>query len=174
VSLLPIRLPLGLPAAERSCRSPKAHRLSFAARRPRCPTVSPKTAISLIQTSVRYVAFALALVLSIVALSGAQQLQTIIGASFLAIVIGFAAQRFLTDVIAGLLMFSEGCFRNGDTVAIDVCFARAVAPTQTNHPEEVENPDSPSLGTAAGAAALFQSLFGFGSVVSVSAVVRKR
>src|ERR1700689_2789734 len=78
-----------------------------------------ETAISLIETSVRYLAFALALLFSIVALSGAQRLQTIAGASFLAIIIGFAAQRFLTDVIAGLLMFFEGWFRIGDTVAVD-------------------------------------------------------
>ena len=78
-----------------------------------------ETAISLIATSVRYLAFLLAVVLVIVVLSGAQRLQTIVGASFLAVVIGFAAQRFLMDVIAGLLMFFEGWFRIGDTVAID-------------------------------------------------------
>jgi hypothetical protein len=78
-----------------------------------------ETAISLIATSVRYVVFGLAVLLTIVVLSGAQRLQTVIGASFLAIVIGFAAQRFLTDVVAGLLMFFEGWFRIGDTVAID-------------------------------------------------------
>jgi Mechanosensitive ion channel len=78
-----------------------------------------ETAISLIETSIRYSLFALALVLSIVALSGAQRVQTIVGASFLAVVLAFAAQRFLTDVIAGLLMFFEGWFRIGDTVAID-------------------------------------------------------
>jgi Mechanosensitive ion channel len=79
-----------------------------------------ETAIALIETSVRYLAFAVALVLSIVVLSGAQRVQTIVGASFIAIVIGFAAQRFLMDVIAGLLMFFEGWFRIGDTVAIDI------------------------------------------------------
>ena len=79
-----------------------------------------ETAISLIETTVRYLAFAVALVLSAVVLSGAQRLQTIVGASFIAIVVGFAAQRFLMDVIAGLLMFFEGWFRIGDTVAIDV------------------------------------------------------
>jgi hypothetical protein len=78
-----------------------------------------ETAISLIETSIRYSVFALALVLSIVALSGAQGVQTIVGASFLAVVLAFAAQRFLTDVVAGLLMFFEGWFRIGDTVAID-------------------------------------------------------
>jgi small-conductance mechanosensitive channel len=78
-----------------------------------------ETAIVLIQTSIRYLAFALAFVFSLATIAGAQRLQTVIGASFLAIVIAFAAQRFLTDVIAGLLMFFEGWFRIGDTVAID-------------------------------------------------------
>jgi len=85
-----------------------------------------ETAISLVQTTVRYVAFLVALVFSLVALSGAHRLQTIVGASFLAIVVGFAAQRFLTDVIAGLLMFFEGWFRIGDTVAIDVLKVQGV------------------------------------------------
>jgi small conductance mechanosensitive channel len=85
-----------------------------------------ETAISLIQTTVRYLAFLVAFVFSLVALSGAHRLQTIAGASFLAIVVGFAAQRFLTDVIAGLLMFFEGWFRIGDTVAIDVLQVQGV------------------------------------------------
>jgi hypothetical protein len=85
-----------------------------------------ETAISLISTTIRYAAYALAFVLSLAALSGAQRLQTILGASFLAIVIGFAAQRFLTDVIAGLLMFFEGWFRIGDTVEVDPWKARGV------------------------------------------------
>jgi moderate conductance mechanosensitive channel len=85
-----------------------------------------ETAISLIETSVRYLVFALALLFSVVALSGAQRLQTIAGASFLAIIIGFAAQRFLTDVIAGLLMFFEGWFRIGDTVAVDALHVQGV------------------------------------------------
>jgi Mechanosensitive ion channel len=85
-----------------------------------------ETAISLIQTSVRYLAFAVALLLSIVVLTGAQRIQTIAGASFAAIVIGFAAQRFLMDVIAGLLMFFEGWFRIGDMVAIDVLQVQGV------------------------------------------------
>ena len=44
----------------------------------------------------------------------------------MAIVVAFAAQRFLTDVIAGLLMFFEGWFRIGDTVAIDVLQVQGV------------------------------------------------
>jgi small conductance mechanosensitive channel len=85
-----------------------------------------ETAISLIETTIRYLAFAFALLLSIVVLSGAQRLQTVVGASFVAIVIGFAAQRFLMDVIAGLLMFFEGWFRIGDSVAIDTLQVQGV------------------------------------------------
>ncbi len=85
-----------------------------------------ETAISMIKTSVRYLAFAIALVLSVVELSGAQRLQTVVGASFLAIVVAFAAQRFLMDVIAGLLMFFEGWFRIGDTVAIDALHVQGI------------------------------------------------
>ena len=85
-----------------------------------------ETAISLIDTSVRYLVFSVAIVLSLATLAGAQRLQTVVGASFLALIIAFAAQRFLMDVIAGLLMFFEGWFRIGDTVAIDVWGVRGV------------------------------------------------
>jgi small-conductance mechanosensitive channel len=85
-----------------------------------------ETAIALIATTLRYLVFALALVLTVVALSGAQRVQTLVGASFLAVVVAFAAQRFLTDVVAGLLMFFEGWFRIGDTVAIDPWNAQGV------------------------------------------------
>jgi hypothetical protein len=85
-----------------------------------------ETAIDLIETTVRYLAFVTAVALSLVAISGAHRLQTIIGASFLAVVLGFAVQRFLVDVVAGLLMFFEGWFRIGDTVAIDVWNAQGV------------------------------------------------
>jgi Mechanosensitive ion channel, beta-domain len=85
-----------------------------------------ETAVSLIETSVRYVVFAVAFVLSLATLAGAQRLQTVVGASFLAIVIAFAAQRFLMDVVAGLLMFFEGWFRIGDTVAIDLSKVQGV------------------------------------------------
>ena len=78
-----------------------------------------ETAIGLIETSIGYLAYALAFVFSLATIAGAQRLQTIVGASFLAIIIAFSAQRFLMDVIAGLLMFFEGWFRIGDTVSID-------------------------------------------------------
>jgi moderate conductance mechanosensitive channel len=52
-------------------------------------------------------------------LTGARRVETVVGASFLAVVLAFSAQRFLTDVLAGLLMFFEGWFRVGDTVLVE-------------------------------------------------------
>ena len=85
-----------------------------------------ETAIALISTSVRYVAFAVAAVLAFVAISGPQRIQTIVGASFLVIVLAFAVQRFLLDIVAGLLMFFDGWFRIGDTVTVDPWNAQGV------------------------------------------------
>ncbi len=78
-----------------------------------------ETAISLVATSARYLFYCIALVLALAVLTGARQVETIVGASFLAIILGFAAQRFLMDVVSGLLIFFERWFRVGDTVAID-------------------------------------------------------
>src|SRR5438067_1970859 len=60
-----------------------------------------ETAASLTQTSVRYLAFGLALVLSIIVLSGVRNVDTIAGGAFVAIVLGFAVQRVFWDVLAG-------------------------------------------------------------------------
>ncbi|MGH2994975.1 MAG: mechanosensitive ion channel family protein [Gaiellaceae bacterium] len=78
-----------------------------------------ETAISLVQTSIAYLVFGIALLLSLMTLTGAQRVETVVGASFLAIILAFSAQRFLMDVVAGLLMFFEGWFRVGDTVYVD-------------------------------------------------------
>jgi Mechanosensitive ion channel len=78
-----------------------------------------ETAISLVATSARYLFYGLAFLLAIAVLTGARRVETIVGASFLAIILGFAAQRFLMDVVSGLLIFFERWFRVGDTVAID-------------------------------------------------------
>lgn len=78
-----------------------------------------ETAISLVQTSVRYLAFGLAAALSIATLVGARRIDAIVGASFVAVILAFAAQRFLTDLIAGLLMYFERWFRVGDTIVIE-------------------------------------------------------
>jgi hypothetical protein len=83
-----------------------------------------ETAISLVQTAIRYVAFLIAVVLALVVASGGPVVAAVAGASFLAVLLGFAAQRFaaqrfLTDVLAGLVMFVEGWFTVGSTVVIE-------------------------------------------------------
>jgi small-conductance mechanosensitive channel len=78
-----------------------------------------ETAASLTQTTVRYLAFGLAVVLSIVVLSGVRNVDTIAGGAFVAIVLGFAVQRVLWDIIAGLLMFFEHWFEVGDTISVE-------------------------------------------------------
>jgi small-conductance mechanosensitive channel len=77
------------------------------------------TTVSLIRTSVRYVAFGTALVLSIMQLVGFTKATAIAGASLVVLLVGFAGQRFLTDLIAGFLMAFEGWFAVGDTVTIE-------------------------------------------------------
>jgi hypothetical protein len=82
-------------------------------------TKERETAISIVQTSTRYAVWAIAVVLGFVVAFGQTGTQALIGASFLAIVIGFAVQRFLIDLLAGVVMFFEGWFRIGDAIRIE-------------------------------------------------------
>lgn len=77
-----------------------------------------ETAISLVQTTIRYLFFGIALILALLVLANAKKVGAVVGASFIAIIAAFAAQRFLMDVIAGLLMFFERWFRVGDAVSV--------------------------------------------------------
>jgi hypothetical protein len=77
-----------------------------------------ETALSLARTSVRMITLVVATLLALSVLVGADRIETFVGASFLVILVAFAAQRFLADVIAGLLMFHERWFRIGDTIEI--------------------------------------------------------
>jgi hypothetical protein len=78
-----------------------------------------ETRISLARTTVRFLAYSLAVLLSLGVGLGADSVETVAGASFLVILLAFAAQRFLTDVIAGVLMFHERWFQIGDTIVIE-------------------------------------------------------
>ena len=78
-----------------------------------------ETAVSLVRTSVRYAAYGLALVLAFGALSLGGRTGTVAGASLILVMVGFAAQRFLTDILAGFFMFFEGWFAVGDNVTIE-------------------------------------------------------
>ena len=78
-----------------------------------------ETLVALIQNGDRYCGFAAAAVLTLAELiGGVDRLTAIAGASFLLILVGFAVQRILTDIIAGFAMFAERWYAVGDTVAV--------------------------------------------------------
>ena len=78
-----------------------------------------ETTVSLIHTTIRYVVFAIAFGVVLFELIGPTRSAALAGASLLVLVIGFSAQRFLTDIIAGVFMFIEGWFSVGDTITIE-------------------------------------------------------
>ena len=78
-----------------------------------------ETLVGVISTGIAYAAFASAALLSVAQLSGGvDRLTAIAGASFALIVAGFAAQRILIDILAGLTMFVERWYSVGDSIAI--------------------------------------------------------
>jgi moderate conductance mechanosensitive channel len=78
-----------------------------------------ETAASLISTTLRYALFGIAAFVSFARLSGGGRLGAVAGASLLLLLIGFAAQRFLTDILSGFFMFFEGWFSVGDNVIFE-------------------------------------------------------
>jgi small conductance mechanosensitive channel len=78
-----------------------------------------ETFVSLVQTTVRYVAYVLATLFTISQLSGVRGSGAIAGASLLVLLVGFAAQRFLIDILSGIFMQFEGWFAIGDSVVIE-------------------------------------------------------
>jgi hypothetical protein len=78
-----------------------------------------ETSISVVRAGIAYAAFATATVLSVAQLlGGVDRLTALAGASFVLILLGFAIQRVLADVIAGLAMFVERWYAVGDTIEI--------------------------------------------------------
>lgn len=77
-----------------------------------------ETAISLVRTTVQYLAFAAAFAAAVVTLVGGRELGAIAGASFLGVLLAFSAQRVLMDVIQGLFMFFERWYAVGDTITV--------------------------------------------------------
>ena len=78
-----------------------------------------ETTVSIIRAAVTYLGFTAAAVLSLSQLiGGVDRLTALAGASFVLILAGFAIQRVLTDVIAGLVMFGERWYSLGDTIFI--------------------------------------------------------
>lgn len=78
-----------------------------------------RTAVTLLATMLRYIALvaAIAAVISIVA--GAGSLGALGGSAVVAVTIGLASQRLLTDVIAGFFILFEGQFAVGDTITVE-------------------------------------------------------
>ncbi len=106
-------------AAELVTRSLESRSTSLSLDSPFAPLANRETGISLMHTTIRYVVFVVALALALIAITGAHGLSTLAGASFVAVVVAFAAQRFLMDVIAGFLMFFEGWFTIGSTIVLE-------------------------------------------------------
>jgi small conductance mechanosensitive channel len=78
-----------------------------------------ETSVAIIRTSIAYVAFACALLLSIAQVTGGvDRLGTIAGGVFAILVAAFVAQRVLVDLIAGFAIFLEGWYSVGDTVVL--------------------------------------------------------
>lgn len=77
------------------------------------------TLVRVVRASIAFAAFATAAVLSIAQVAGGvDQLATIAGVSFFVVIAGFAAQRVLADLIAGVSMFLESWYSVGDTVVL--------------------------------------------------------
>jgi moderate conductance mechanosensitive channel len=78
-----------------------------------------ETQVSIFRAAVTYLGFATAAVLSVGQLiGGVDRLTALAGASFLLVLVGFALQRVLMDIIAGLAMFFERWYSVGDTIQI--------------------------------------------------------
>jgi len=78
-----------------------------------------ETTVSLMRTTVRYAAFGLALIVATGELTGQTRTTTVAWASLVVILVGFALQRFLTDILSGIFMVFEGWFSVGDTIVIE-------------------------------------------------------
>jgi moderate conductance mechanosensitive channel len=78
-----------------------------------------ETILSLLQTTIRYAAFLIAAVAVFGRVSDSGALTAVAGASLLVLLVGFAAQRFLTDILTGSFMLFEGWFAVGDSVSIE-------------------------------------------------------
>jgi moderate conductance mechanosensitive channel len=78
-----------------------------------------ETLVFIVQSSVRYAAYVLATLFSIAQVAGVGGNGAIAGASLLVLLLGFALQRFLIDILTGLFMQFEGWFSIGDSVTVE-------------------------------------------------------
>ena len=78
-----------------------------------------ETLVFIVQTSVRYAAYVLATLFAITQVAGFGGNGAIAGASLLVLLLGFALQRFLIDILSGVFMQFEGWFAIGDSVVME-------------------------------------------------------
>jgi small conductance mechanosensitive channel len=77
-----------------------------------------ETTVSLVRTTVRYAAWGIAVAVILLQLFGGGRGSAVLGASLVVVLLGFALQRFLIDLVSGGFMFFEGWFDVGDTISI--------------------------------------------------------
>jgi small-conductance mechanosensitive channel len=78
-----------------------------------------ETAIALLATSIRYLVAIAAILAVAIALAGGGGLGAIGGTALIAVILGFASQRFLIDVIAGFFILFENQYQVGDVVQLE-------------------------------------------------------
>ena len=78
-----------------------------------------ETIVSLVQTSVRYAAYGLAVLFTLIQIAGLGSNGALAGASLIVVLLGFALQRFLIDILTGFFMQFEGWFSIGDSITIE-------------------------------------------------------
>ena len=76
------------------------------------------TAAALLATMLRYVVLVAAVIAIVVILAGGGGVGALGGSAVLAIVIGFASQRLLADMIAGFFILFEGQYAVGDVIQL--------------------------------------------------------
>lgn len=78
-----------------------------------------QTAAALLSTMLRYVVLVAAIVAVVVILAGGGGIGALGGSAVVAIVIGFASQRLLADMIAGFFILFEGQYGVGDIIELE-------------------------------------------------------
>lgn len=78
-----------------------------------------RTAVALLSTIARYAVLVVAVITIITILSGAGGVGALGGSAIVAVMVGFATQRLLTDVIAGFFILFEGQFGVGDIITLE-------------------------------------------------------
>lgn len=76
------------------------------------------TATALLSTMLRYVVLVAAVIAIVVILAGGGGVGALGGSAVLAIIIGFASQRLLADMIAGFFILFEGQYAVGDVIQL--------------------------------------------------------